>query len=226
MSARVIKAGGPTPSDSFVRYAMPAEGQHSVMATTTAFAIATAGALAPVVEADDEAGQIIARARSLAVEIENEARDNAHQLIAAEVEKEITLTVDPWHEQLSETLEEIGGLRAAITTRSERELVRLAIEIAKKVVHREVTIDNEIVMTLARIGISRMHNRVAATIHLHPDDFAYVTTHRDTLDAGHALELVEDRSIGRGGCLVQTEMGDVDTRIEQQFAEIERAFLG
>ena len=162
----------------------------------------------------------------MAVAIENEARENSSRLVAAEVEKEITRTVDPWHEQLSDTLEEIGDLRAAITTRAERELVRLAIEIAKKVVHREVTIDNEIVMTLARIGISRMHNRVAATIHLHPDDFAYVTTHRDSLDAGHALELVEDRSIGRGGCLVQTEMGDVDTRIEQQFAEIERAFLG
>jgi flagellar assembly protein FliH len=162
----------------------------------------------------------------MAVAIEKEARENSTQLVAAEVEKEITRTVDPWHEQLSDTLAEVGRLREAIATRAERELVRLAIEIAKKVVHREVTIDNEIVMTLARIGISRMHNRVAATIHLHPDDFAYVTTHRHTLDAGHALELVEDRSIGRGGCLVQTEMGDVDTRIEQQFAEIERAFLG
>jgi flagellar assembly protein FliH len=162
----------------------------------------------------------------MAVAIENEARQNASQLVAAEVENEIARTVDPWHEQLAETLKEMGDLRTTITTRAERELVRLAIEIAKKVVHREVTIDNEIVMTLARIGISRMHNRVAATIHLHPDDFAYVTTHRESLDAGHALELVEDRSIGRGGCLVQTEMGDVDTRIEQQFAEIERAFLG
>jgi flagellar assembly protein FliH len=178
------------------------------------------------VHAEAEAEQIIARAQSRAVAIENEARENSSRLVADEVAKEISRTVDPWHEQLSCTLEEIGGLRAAITTRAERELVRLAIEIAKKVVHREVTIDNEIVMTLARIGISRMHNRVAATIHLHPDDFAYATTHRDSLDAGHALELIEDRSIGRGGCLVQTEMGDVDTRIEQQFAEIERAFLG
>jgi flagellar assembly protein FliH len=60
---------------------------------------------------------------------------------------------------------------------------------------------------------------------LHPDDFAYISAHKERLEAGHALELVEDRSIGRGGCLVHTEVGDVDTRIEQQFAEIERAFL-
>lgn len=224
MSARLIK-GGQTAAASFIRFAMPADGRR--VETGPALGVGTARTNSPTTgQAETEAEQIIARARSLAVRIENEARENSSRLVRAEVEKEITRSVDPWHEQLSDTLEEIGGLRAAITTRAERELVRLAIEIAKKVVHREITIDNEIVMTLARIGISRMHNRVAATIHLHPDDFAYVTTHRDSLEAGHALELVEDRSIGRGGCLVQTEMGDVDTRIEQQFAEIERAFLG
>lgn len=225
MSARLIKSGQQTGIDSVTRFAMPADGR--LRSTGPAFAVDTVRSHPSTTkQAEVEAEQIIARARSLATEIENEARQNSSRLISAEVDKEITLTVGPWHEQLSDTLEQLSDLRTAITSCVERELVHLAIEIAKKVVHREVTIDNEIVMTLARIGIARLHNRVAATIHLHPDDFVYVTTHRESLDAGHALELVEDRSIGRGGCLVQTEMGDVDTRIEQQFAEIERAFLG
>lgn len=223
MSARLIKGGRQTAADSFIRFAMPSDGRPG--STASADGLMTAKDI-PAISGQAEAEPIIARARAMAAEIENEARQNSTRLIAAEVENEITRTIDPWHEQLAETIVEINNLQAAITTRAERELIRLAIEIAKKVVHREVTIDNEIVMTLARIGISRMQNRVAATIHLHPDDFAYVTTHRENLEAGHALELVEDRSIGRGGCLVQTEMGDVDTRIEQQFAEIERAFLG
>lgn len=223
MSAKLIKGGRQTAADSFIRFAMPANGEPG--STASADGLMTAKDI-PAISGQAEAEPIIARARAMAVEIENDARQNSSRLIAAEVQNEITRTIDPWHEQLAETLVEINNLQAAITTRAERDLVRLAIEIAKKVVHREVTIDNEIVMTLARIGISRMQNRVAATIHLHPDDFAYVTTHRENLEAGHALELIEDRSIGRGGCLVQTEMGDVDTRIEQQFAEIERAFLG
>jgi flagellar assembly protein FliH len=191
MSARLIKGGRQTAADSFIRFAIPADGRRET--TVPAFAAVATRLHPPTTgQAEAEAEQIIAAARARGVEIENEARQNSSRLVAAEVKKEIERTVDPWHEQLSDTLEEMGNLRAAITTRAERELVRLAIEIAKKVVHREVTIDNEIVMTLARIGISRMHNRVAATIHLHPDDFAYVTSHRDSLDAGHALELVED----------------------------------
>jgi flagellar assembly protein FliH len=223
MSAKLIKAGRQTDADSFIRFAMPSNGDPLASALGGGF---LSSIDVPTITGQAEAEPIIARARALALEIENEARQNSSELIAAEVQNEIMRTIDPWHEQLAETLVEVNNLLATIATRAERDLVRLAIEIAKKVVHREVTIDNEIVMTLARIGISRMQNRVAATIHLHPDDFAYVTTHRENLEAGHALELIEDRSIGRGGCLVQTEMGDVDTRIEQQFAEIERAFLG
>jgi len=225
MSARLIKGGQQTGIESVTLFAITTDGRRQ--ATAPALSVGTARPLPPTTkQAEAEAEQIIAQARSRAVEIENEARQNSGRLVAAEVEKEIARTVDPWHEQLSDTLAQMGDLRTTISTCVERELVHLAIEIAKKVVHREVTIDAEIVMTLARIGISRLHNRVAATIHLHPDDFVYVTTHREQLAAGHALDLVEDSSIGRGGCLVQTEMGDVDTRIEQQFAEIERAFLG
>jgi flagellar biosynthesis/type III secretory pathway protein FliH len=36
---------------------------------------------------------------------------------------------------------------------------------------------------------------------------------------------VADKSVERGGCLVQTECGDVDARIEEQFREVERAFF-
>lgn len=174
----------------------------------------------------DDAENIIAAALQKASEIEQEAHANARKLVETEVANEITKKIDPWRERLTRSLEDLNGLRAQITATAERELVRLALEIARKVVHREVTIDPEIVMTLARIGLSRAHNRVTASVRLHPDDLEYVNSHRRRLNTTHAIDLVEDRSVTRGGCLIHTEMGDVDARIEQQFEEIERAFLG
>jgi flagellar assembly protein FliH len=176
-------------------------------------------------EPEAVAEQIIAAARAKAAGIEQQAVENGRALIQAEVQAEVASLIGPWQEQLTNTLAELDDLRAGITAQAERDLVRLALEIARKVVHREVSIDKEIVMTLARIGLTRGHSRTPATIHLHPDDFAYVNLHRERLVSGQTLELVEDRSIMRGGCLVRTEMGDVDARIDQQFIEIERAFL-
>jgi flagellar assembly protein FliH len=220
MSARLIKAEQPGGIQAFVPFALPQDGRSAMPFNLPS--------PSPIVadRADAEAERIIAAARAKAAEIEQEAKEKARQMIDAEVAAEIDRTIDPWLQQLQATVTEIDGLRTEITSRVERDVVRLAIEIAKKVVHREVTIDNEIVMTLIRIGLSRMHNRIAATVHLHPEDFRYVVSNRGGLEeGGHALELVEDRSIGRGGCLLRTELGDVDARIEQQFAEIERVFL-
>ena len=38
-------------------------------------------------------------------------------------------------------------------------------------------------------------------------------------------DLVPDPTVQRGGCVVKTDMGEVDARIERQFAEIERGLL-
>lgn len=173
-----------------------------------------------------EAEQIIAKARAEASEIEREARERGLSAARASVQTEAAQLAEPLRQQLAQTIEEVAALRASIAERTERDLVKLAIEIAKKIVHREVTTDNEIALTLARVALARLHTRAEATVHLHPDDFAYVSKHSDRLTNGSAVELVEDRAVGRGGCLIVTEMGDTDARIEQQFAEIERSFLG
>jgi flagellar assembly protein FliH len=176
-------------------------------------------------EVNEEAKRIIAEATMRANQIENEARDRGIAEARSRMALEVNKAVEPLRERLTQTLDELASLRSSLMARTERDLVRLALEIAKKVVHREVTIDHEIALTLARVSLGRIHNRAAATIHLHPEDYTYVSAHREQLSSISAIEIIEDRSIGRGGCLIQTEMGDVDARIEQQFAEIERGLM-
>lgn len=223
MSARLIKAGGGMTTEPFAPFALPLNDQPCI--GSFSFPLPAMPSVIPEIDPESEATRIVAEARSQAAEIERQAREAGRASVQAEVAAEVARLAAPWHEQLTNTLDELATLRATITAQAERNLVQLALEIARKIVHREVTIDGEIVMTLARIGLTRGHSRTPATIHLHPDDFAYVSTHREQLVSGQALELVEDRSIMRGGCLVRTEMGDVDARIDQQFIEIERAFL-
>jgi flagellar assembly protein FliH len=223
MSARLIKPGNGTDPQSFPMFALPEDGTRNPPAS---FFEADAQPGVSIEKARSEAERIVADARARAAEIESQAVENGRRLMQAEITSEAARIAEPWQEEVRNTLNELANLGAAITSQAERDLVRLAIEIAKKIVHREVTVDHEIVLTLARIGLARLQSRIAAKIHLNPNDVAYVNSHRDRLDPGHVIEIVEDRSIGRGGCLVHTEMGDVDARIEQQFAEIERSFLG
>lgn len=176
-----------------------------------------------------EAERQLASAQTRVAEIEAAARARglaeAQAVAQAQAQKELQLAVSDLRAQLTATLDELTGLRAHLATQSEHELVRLALEIAKKVVQREVRVDREIVMTLARVALARLHSRANATVRLHPEDYAYVWSHREHLNSEGALEIVEDRTVGLGGCIVQSELGEIDARIEQQFAEIEQEFL-
>jgi flagellar assembly protein FliH len=182
-------------------------------------------ALQIIQAARGEAEQLIAEAQARAAAIEEEAKARALAEVQANASAELNRAVGDLRQQFAESLEKLAAMRREIAARAERDLVRLAIEMAKKIVQREVTVDHEVALTLARVALERLHNRAVAKVRLNPDDYHYVSAHRERAGADSSIEIIEDRLVGRGGCLIATEMGDIDARIEQQFAEIERNFL-
>ncbi len=175
--------------------------------------------------AQAEADGLIAQAQTRAAQIESEAYEKGFAEARDKVAEEINTAVEDLRAKLSHTLSELEPLYTLIAARAERDLVKLALEVARKVVQREVTTDSDIVLTLARVALERLHPRAVAKVLLHPEDFEFVTARRHQLSNTSALEFVSDASIGRGGCIIQSEHGDIDARIEQQFASIERGFF-
>ena len=129
----------------------------------------------------------------------------------------------------ADAIEEIGRLKPALYQQAEREVVKLAVEVAKKIVHREVQVDQEIVQTLVKVALSHVAVKTAVTVHLHPTDYNFVLDQRAASNRGgendREIVLLADKSIERGGCLIETECGDIDARIEEEFREVERAFF-
>jgi flagellar assembly protein FliH len=129
----------------------------------------------------------------------------------------------------AEAVLEIGKLKKQLYHQVEREVVKLAVEVAKKIVHREIQVDPEIIQTLVKVALGHVAEKSAVTVHLHPVDYNYILEHRSELssgpDEGREVVLLADKSIERGGCLIQTECGDIDARIEEEFREVERGFF-
>jgi flagellar assembly protein FliH len=129
----------------------------------------------------------------------------------------------------ADTIQEIGGLKPAYYAQAERDVVKLALEVAKKIVHRDVQVDREIIQTLVRVALSHVAAKSAVTIHLHPADYSFMIEQRAAAlkpgESDRELVLVSDKAIERGGCLIETECGDIDARIGEEFREVERAFF-
>jgi flagellar assembly protein FliH len=128
--------------------------------------------------------------------------------------------------RLAQTLEELSGLRDNMVRQTERELVQLSIAIARRVLHREVTVDPELTAALAHIALERLGGPTPATVRLHPDDYAIVTSGQVTPLSARQVEIRPDPSVARGGCLVESEFGFINASVDAQVDEIARAVLG
>ncbi len=184
---------------------------------------------AQLAQAHSEAGKIIQAAQDQAAAIEKEAYERGF----SEGEKAGRETGEKMAEailkQYSGRLDELAQLRKNILSGSEREVVRLALEISRKVVKREITIDDELILTMVKIALNRLAEQTAVTIRLNPKDYHVMMERQSSnplLGAGNeAIKLIEDPVISRGGALIETESGIIDARIEEQFREIERGFF-
>lgn len=236
MSARLLK-GGPQEGFAFAPFMIPVktgvDGGGEAEAFPTESAVTVEGADQPVDEqaralltaAEAEAERLVTEAQARVATLEQEAYQTGLAAARANMNKEVEAAAGELREQLARTLTELESLYSLIASRAERDLVKLALEIARKVVHREVTTDSDIVLSLARVALERLHPRAVATVLLHPDDFEYVKARRQAVSSNNTIEITADKAVGRGGCIIQSEHGDIDARIEQQFASIERGFF-
>lgn len=127
--------------------------------------------------------------------------------------------------QLGVAIQELAAVRGVLMRRSERDLVRLAVSMAERILRREIDMDRELLVVMARVAIDRLGEQAAATIHLNPVDLDAIQARRSP-ELGTSVELVADAAVPRGGCVVKSAFGTIDTGIDSQVRELSRALLG
>ena len=127
--------------------------------------------------------------------------------------------------RLTATLEELATLRNDVLHRAERQVVQLALALAHRMLQRELDADRGLLLAMARVALDRMGEAARATIRLHPDDYAIVMTAREQSNATDQVQVVADTSVGRGGCLVQSDFGLMDVGLDSQIREMARTLL-
>lgn len=129
--------------------------------------------------------------------------------------------------RLAQTLDELRSLRRELVRRAEREVVELALAISTRVVRRELSLDPELLLAMARVALDRLSDVTTANIRLHPDDYTVAMAGRGaTALASHGVQILADPAVGRGGCIVQSEAGAIDVGVAAQIDELTHVLLG
>ncbi len=229
MSSRVIRGGTQTPEVVVpFRFDSVRSVSHS-NSTPERVTVIEAPAEGGLASASDTSGETLQNSIQAIAQLEKNAYEQGFREGQKSINESGEKAAATMLEQFSKSLEELRSLRRGILSTSEHEVIRLALEIARKVVKREITVDEEIILTLVRVALKRVSDQTLFTVRLNPKDYSVVKRHQAMGNAADVLSdgirLAEDPLISRGGCLIETESGLVDARVEEQFREIEKGFL-
>ncbi len=111
----------------------------------------------------------------------------------------------------------------------DKAVVKLALAVARRVVVREIDLDEAAVLSRSREAIRKIIGVERIKIHVNPADEEYIREHRNELsnyaDSVKEISVEADNKVERGGCVIESELGNIDARISTQFELIEEAFL-
>jgi flagellar assembly protein FliH len=128
--------------------------------------------------------------------------------------------------RLTDTLQELTTVRAEMIRKTERQMVELALAVARRIVHREVSIDHDLLIAMTRVALERLSGSATVTVRFNPGEYEAIGGAGVASTLGTNVTIVADPRVDRGGCLVESDLGTLDVGIDAQIEEVARALLG
>jgi flagellar assembly protein FliH len=124
--------------------------------------------------------------------------------------------------RLSASMADIVAARGETIRRAESDTVRLAIEIARRILHRELTVDTSALESLIRAALEKLQAQEVYRVRVHPDQETVVRACLEEVGRGQAIEVIRDPLQLKGGAVFEIGRGSLDASIETQLSEITR----
>jgi flagellar assembly protein FliH len=170
------------------------------------------------------AAEVLAGAEMRAAEIAAEAAARgreegvaaAHELLA------------PARDALLAGVEELALVRAELRSQAELRAVELGLAIARKVLGVALAAEPDLVREVVLGALRSTTARDHLVVEVNPDDVELVRS--SIADAAAQLgvgrlEVVAERRVARGGCVVRMDDGEIDATIGEQLARAEEVLM-
>ncbi len=184
--------------------------------------------------APDDRGDRAAQAeleslRARIAQIERESQQREQQAFAAGYRKgeaagqeQAAARLDPVVEQFARTVNDLSQMRKTLRRDAEQDVVKLALAIARRIVHREMSIDREAILGVVKAALEKLEGREVDRVLVSPEDAEVVKKHFERLGRRGNIEVVAESRLGRGAAVFETSRGRLDASVDTQLEEIQR----
>ncbi|NLY52514.1 MAG: hypothetical protein GX063_06345 [Firmicutes bacterium] len=132
---------------------------------------------------------------------------------------------------IEEIARECQELKGRIIARAERDIAVLSLAIAEKIIKQKIEDDPAITLSVIRDVTERVQNAEQLSIRVHPYVLEIIDSLSQKGDEGTLggktsdCRWIPDAGVEPGGCVVETEFGRLDARLETRFLSVSQSLL-
>jgi flagellar assembly protein FliH len=158
----------------------------------------------------------------------SEARGYQAGMARAQAEMQSRMeALDAGVKQLSSILELLARPLEQLDSEVEKELLQLALAVGKQLARRELRVDPAQIIGIIRESLAQLPAAARdIRVHLHPEDATTVRERLTVTNNERAWSMIEDPTLSRGGCIIRTEVSQVDVRLESRISAVIASALG
>lgn len=180
-------------------------------------------------KARTEAEQIIAEAEAKKSQLETEAHENGFEAGRKAGYEDGVAEVNRLIERMHKMVESVMQRREEILSETESQIVELVILMARKVIKILSESQKNVVMANTLAALKKVKTRGKVTLRVNLEEVKLTTDHIQEfiqhVENIEAIKVLEDSSVEKGGCIVETDFGAIDARISSQLTELENKIL-
>jgi flagellar assembly protein FliH len=128
-------------------------------------------------------------------------------------------------DQLAHTVADVAACRGDAIRRAEADIVQLSMEIARRVIHRELSMDSSVLGALIRAALEKLASQEVHRVRVHPDQAQAVRRCLEEMGRSTDIEVAGDPTLPPGGAIFESSRGSLDASVETQLQEIERGLV-
>jgi type III secretion system HrpE/YscL family protein len=175
------------------------------------------------VEAKQEAGRIVGGAEQQAAQVIDKARADAEEIYQRAHDEGYQEGLGRHAEATLRAIQEVQRWKAAI----EPEYIGLVKVCVEKILGQELKMHPDAIVGIVRNTLRDATQQREITVRVNPEDAEALRKNSrrllDVLARANNIEVREDPTIARGGCVIITELGTIDASLDRQLKAIAAA---
>jgi type III secretion protein L len=172
-------------------------------------------------------------ATNKAREILQKAQTEAEEIIRRAIEQREKEKKDGYEEGYQEGLAQVTEILTKARIEHEqmlknasKEMLDLSFKIAEKIIGKQIELEKGTILDIVAQALQTVRQSRQITIRVHPEDAKTLKSSKDALaealGTGRIIDVMEDKKVEKGGCIIESEVGVVDAQLHKQMERLRK----